>query len=58
MYIYELTDFIISDEDKNIKFVAFQIVTQSLQNLNYGQEFLVVIFIPSLCWDYVSRKKS
>ena len=42
---------------KNIKFTVLQIVASSLKGFNYGQQFLIMGFIPSLCRNYFPREK-
>lgn len=43
--IYELTKIVEVGEDKYFKFASLQKMTQSLEDLNYDQEFLIVSFV-------------
>ena len=42
---------------KNLEFAALQVVAPGLKSFNYGQQFLIVHFVPSLYWDHFPRKK-
>lgn len=58
LYIYKLIEVVIIGENKNLIFIAFQIVVSSLKDFNDSQEFLIISLIPSLNKDYFMRKKS
>lgn len=55
--ISELVEIVIVNEDKDLKFIAFQVVTLSLKGFNNGQEFIVVSFVLSLYRDYLPKQK-
>ena len=42
---------------KNFEFAALQIIAPGLKGFNYSQQFLIVGFVPSLCWDHFPREK-
>ena len=42
---------------KKFEFAALQVVASGLKNFNYGQQFLIVGFVPSLYWDHFLREK-
>ena len=42
---------------KNFEFTALQVVAPGLKSFNYGQQFLIVCFVPSLCRNHFSRDK-
>ena len=55
--MHKLAEIIIISKYKNFKFAVFQIVALSLKGLNYGQQFLIVSFVPSLYRNDFPRKK-
>ena len=55
--IHESTEIIMIDKHKNLISAAFQVVTPNLQSFNYGQQFLIVRFVPSLRQDHFSQEK-
>lgn len=44
-------------KNKNLIFAAFEVVASSLQDLNNGQELLIVSFIMSLSKNHLLREK-
>ena len=46
--IHESTKIIVIGKHKNFIFAAFQVVALSLKGFHYGQQFLIVSFVPSL----------
>lgn len=57
LVIYKLIKIIIIDEEKNLKFRNFSIVTTYFKGFNYGLNFLIISFIPSLHLNYFPKKK-
>ena len=47
-HIYELTEVIMVNKDKDLVFAAFQVVVPSLKSFNNSQEFLIVSLVSSL----------
>ena len=46
------------DEDQNFKFAVLWVVALNLQGFNYGEQFFIMSFAPSLCQNHFSWKKN
>ena len=46
--IHESTEIIVIGKHKNLTSAAFQVVAPNLKDFNYGQQSLIVRFIPSV----------
>ncbi len=55
--IYELTEVIMVNKDKNHIFAVFQVVAPSLKSLNDSQELLIMSLISSLNKDHLLKEK-
>ncbi len=55
--IHKSTEVIMVSKDKDLVFVAFQVVALSLKGFNNSQELLIVGFVPSLSRDHLLREK-
>lgn len=58
LYIHKLIKDIIVSKNKNLIFVAFQVVTPSLKGFNNRQELSVMNFVPNLSKNHFSREIS
>ena len=58
LYIYKLTKVIIVSKNKDLVFIAFQIVALNLKDFNNSQKLLVVSIIISFNEDHLLKKKS
>ena len=54
--ILQLSEVIMIGKYKNFKFTAFQIVAPSLKDFNYGQQFMIVSFVPCLYQNHFTQK--
>ena len=57
LVIHKLAMIIIIGKYKNFKFTTFYVVTPSIKGFNYGQQFLIVGFIPSCCQNHFPQVK-
>ncbi len=56
-YIHELIEVIIVSKDEDLIFVAFKVVTPSLESFNNSQKLLIESFILSLNGNHLLREK-
>lgn len=56
--IHKLTEVIVVNKDKNLIFVAFQVVMQSLKDFNNSQKFLIVNLVKSFIRNHLLWQKS
>ena len=55
--IHESAEIIVINKHKKLISVAFQVVALSLTGFNYGHQFLIVCFVPSLYGNHFSQEK-
>ena len=55
--IYKLTMIIIINKDKDLIFIAFQVVALSFKGFKNIQKFFIINVIPNLCNDYFLKEK-
>ena len=57
-YIHKLMGVFMINKDKDLIFIAFQIMTSSLQGFNNRHKFLIMNLVPNLGVDHLLREKS
>ena len=55
--IHESTEIVVIGKLEKLISGDFQIVAPSLKAFNYGQQFLIVRFVPNLFWNHFSLEK-
>lgn len=49
---------VIINKDQKLKFVVFKIIIISFKGFNCYQEFLIMSFVLSFCWEHFSKEKN
>ncbi len=57
LYIHESTEVVVISKDKNLVFVAFQVVVLSFKSFNNSRELLIVSLVLSLSGDHLLKEK-
>ena len=55
--IYKPAEIVMIGKYKNFEFAALQVVASGFKGLHYGQQFLIIGFVPSLCRNHFLREK-